>query len=413
MTEKWNPGPVTQVESLTTLNTPLRIAMFSDSALPVLNGVSISVDGLIRELRRQGHSVHLFTSSYAGHKDSDPNIHRCHALNTPFAKDYPLAIPPFYGLLAEFRRHPFDIVHTHTPFTLGFVGLRWAQSHDLPIVSTYHTLYDRYAYYVPLVPRSYVRYKIAKHTNYYYNRVQHVICPSQFSRKWLLRHAIETPTSVIPTGGIDKVMLDRAEVRLKLGIDPDQRVLLYVGRLAKEKNLDLLLEAVALCFAEDPSLHLWVVGDGPYREACIEKSRKLGIGNRVRFVGFVPRSEVNVYYAASDLFVFASITETQGLVIQEAMLYGLPPVCVLGGGATENVVDGINGLLVKNDAREFSAGVQHVMRDESLYSRMASAAYVSVKDKTTKAMAENVVGVYQNVLRTIPEANPPLPIGVL
>lgn len=390
----------------------LRIALFSDSALPILNGVSVSIDGLVRELRRQGHSVHVFTAAYPGFKDPDPNTYRFRSIMTPLAPGYPMAVPPFFPNLRHFREHTFDVVHTHTPFTLGFVGLRWAQSHDIPIVSTYHTLYDRYAHYIPVIPRRYIRFKIAKHTNFYYNSVRRVIVPSAAAQRWLHRHGVNTPSRVIPTGALERKMLDRAECRLQLGIAPDQRVLLYVGRLAKEKNLETLFAMAAQAMAQDPRVHLWLVGDGPYRAECTEMVRALGIGNRVRFVGFVPRADVDPYYAAADLFVFSSVTETQGLVIQEAMLYGLPAVAVVGGGASESILDGENGFVVRNDVARFAEQTLDILADDVLYARLSVGALESVRDKTLEAMAQRVVGVYREAIANEPAAPEVEPVSV-
>lgn len=375
----------------------LRIALFSDSALPVLNGVSVSIRALIHELRAEGHSVTLFTASHFNHRDPDPNTFRFPAFSVPWAKDYPLAIPPFYPMLREFRKHEFDIVHTHTPFTVGYVGLRWAESHNLPIVTTYHTLYDRYAHYIPL-PRRYVRFKIAKHTNFYYNAVDHVITPSEAATKWLQRHSVHTPVTVVPTGVPAPVFHSRADVRVALGAGPDERILLYAGRIAREKNLGTLFDAVALAFREDRSLRLWLVGDGPFRSEAMGMVRSLGIGDRVRFVGYVPRDEVDRYYAAADLFVFASITETQGLVVQEAMSYGLPSIVVAGGGASASLVAGENGFVVKNEAREFANHILRVLADEELYVRLSDGARRSVRGHTTADMAARVLNIYRNAI---------------
>lgn len=377
----------------------LRIAIFSDSCLPVLNGVSVSIEALVQELRNQGHSVHIFTTSYPGHKDTDPNTCRFWSLCTPWTGDYPLAMPPFVMALRSFRQHHFDIIHTHTPFTVGFCGLRWAESHEIPIVSTYHTLYDRYAHYIPwYIPRRYVRFKIAKHTNFYYSRVNHVIVPSVAAFRWLRRHSVKTPISVIPTGAPPRQLLDRGEIRQQLGIGPDQRILLYVGRIAREKNLPTLFDMTARVFREDPTLRLWLVGDGPYRETCADIARKLGIGDRVRFVGYVPRAEVDRYYAAADLFVFSSITETQGLVIQEAMAYGLPAIAIGGGGASASIRDDESGMVVKNHAEAFADAVLRLMGDDGLYARMAKAAARIVREHGTAEMGEKVVDVYRQVL---------------
>jgi glycosyltransferase involved in cell wall biosynthesis len=377
----------------------LNVAMFSDSALPILNGVSVSIDLLVRELRNQGHSVHIFTAAHFRFRDPDPNTYRFPAIETPWTKNYPLAIPPFFGMLKAFRRHHFDIIHTHPPFTIGFVGLRWAESHDIPIVATYHTLYDRYAHYIPFFPRRYVRFKIAKHTNFYYNSVDHILTPSQAALRWLRRHSVDRPVSVIPTGAPERQMLDRYEVRRQLQIQPEHKVLLYVGRIAPEKNLDLLLCAVASTMREDPHVRLLMVGDGPYRAPCMELARSLGIGDRVQLAGFVPRSEVDRYYAAADLFVFSSITETQGLVVQEAMTYGLPTVAVMGGGASDSIVDGENGLIVRNDAGEMSRAIQTVLQDDALMGSLSAGAQRTVRGHTASGMTEQVVEVYREVLK--------------
>ncbi len=377
----------------------LRIGLFSDSALPVLNGVSVSIDGLVNELRRQGHSVQPFLPRFPGYKDPDPNTNRFRAIETPLSKGYPVAYPPFYRMLRRFREHEFDVIHTHSPFMLGMVGFRWAEAHDLPIVSTYHTLYDRYAHYFRLLPRRYVRFRIAKHTNYYYNRMDHVITPSEAAAKWLHRHSVDTPMSIIPTGISGGAQIDRADARHRQGIPPEAKILLYVGRLAQEKNLDMLLESVALSLREDPALRLWLVGDGPYRAECKAIVRRQGIGDRVRFIGFVERSKVDEYYAAADLFVFTSITETQGLVVQEAMMHGLPAVVVAGGGAGAAVESGVNGYLVKNDPKEFSAYVEKVLRDDDLYSRMSAQAKRSVRHQGVPEQCDRVVAVYREVIR--------------
>ncbi len=375
---------------------PLKIAIFSDSALPVLNGVSISIDGLIHELRNQGHSVHFFTASYFGHKDADPNTHRFLASEMPWTKGYPLALPPFYLMLQQFRKVKFDVIHTHTPWTIGFVGLRWGQSHEIPVVSTYHTLYDKYIHYIPFLPKRYVRYKIAKHTNYYYNSVDQVITPSLAAQKWLRRHSVKKPISIIPTSACIYGKWERGEIRQKLGISPFHKILLYVGRIAKEKNIGFLFEAVAIAIEKDPEIRFWLVGDGPYREECLKLARNLGIGDKVRFAGFVPREQVDQYYSAADLFIFSSMTETQGLVVNEAMAHGLPALVVQGGGAGASIQDGVNGYLLTNDSRLFAKTILTVVDHDPLYLSLSNAAKKSSRHYSVKEMAERVLEIYKS-----------------
>jgi glycosyltransferase involved in cell wall biosynthesis len=376
----------------------LSIALFSDSALPVSNGVSISIDALVRELRSRGHSVHIFTSAYPGHKDDDPNTHRFRSIHTPWTTDYPLAVPPFYRKLLEFRNHKFNLIHTHTPFTVGFVGLRWAESHEIPVVSTYHTHYDKYAYYMPFTPKRYLRYKIAKHLNFYYNRVGRVITPSDASRRWLLRHSVHTPITVVPTGVPAPRMIDRSHARAELGIGPERRVLLYAGRIAREKNLSVLFESVAQSLEHDPRIEFVLVGDGPARQECTALARKLGIGDHVRFVGSVKRSEVDRYYAASDLFVFSSMTETQGLVVLEAMSYGLPALVAQGGGAGEAVEDGVNGFLLRNEPSAFADAIARLLRNDTLHAKLSSGARRTGRAYSVPATTDQVLAVYGQAL---------------
>lgn len=378
---------------------PLRIAVFSDSVLPILNGVSISVDSLVHELRNQGHSVHVYAAKIPGHQDSDPNTFRHPGIPTPWALQYPVARPPYLSLLKRFRQHTYDIVHTHTPFVLGMVGLRWAESHEIPIVSTYHTLYDRYAYYAKLVPRRYIRFRIAKHTNFYYNNVSHVITPSEASAKWLRRHSVDTEITVIPTGTARVHFIDRSAIRQKMGVPADARILLYVGRLAREKNLATLIAAAEQVMRYDSQVRLWMVGDGPYREECLAEVRRRGIGDRVRFFGFVPRQEVDAYYAASDLFLFASITETQGLVVQEAMSHGLPAITVGGGGASASVVSGTNGFVVRNDATALAEAAIRVLGDQDLHDSLSTSALRLVREQSPAQMASRVLTVYRDAIQ--------------
>jgi len=373
----------------------LRIAIFSDSYTPIVNGVSVSIDALVDELRSRKHSVHIFTAGFRGHKDTDPNIYRFPAIRLPFVQGYSFAVPPFYPTLRHFRKHRFDVIHTHTPYTVGFVGMRWAESHDIPVVSTYHTLYERYAHYIPYFPKAYVRYKTAKHMNYYYNRMQQVITPSEAALNSLRRQSVKTDITVIPTGNPPPRKMSRDEARNRIGAREKERLLLYVGRIAREKNIGTLLEAMQLVMSENDEARLWVVGDGPYRKEAQKLARDLGIGDRVKFVGAIPRSEVDAYYLAADLFTFASITETQGLVIGEAMAHGVPAVAVRGGGATDSLRDDENGYVVGNSPSQLSEAVLRVLGNPALLGRLAENARRSVKLWTHADMADKVLSVYE------------------
>ena len=202
--------------------------------------------------------------------------------------------------------------------------------------------------------------------------------------------------SVIPTSACIYGQWERGEVRQKLGISPLHKVLLYVGRIAKEKNVGFLFKSVALAIEKDPEIRFWLVGDGPYREECLKLARSFGIGDKVRFAGFVPRDQVDQYYSAADLFIFSSMTETQGLVVNEAMAHGLPALVVQGGGAGSSVQNGVNGYLRANDPHLFSKTILDVLDHDSLYLSLSVAAKKTSRHYTVEEMARKVLSIYKS-----------------
>jgi glycosyltransferase involved in cell wall biosynthesis len=180
-----------------------------------------------------------------------------------------------------------------------------------------------------------------------------------------------------------------------LGIPPEHQVLLYVGRLAKEKNLETLIQMVANIAPAHPRARLWMVGDGPYRDDMRALAARLGVGDRVKFVGAVPRNEVDQYYASADLFTFASVTETQGLVVQEAMQYGLPAVAISGGGASDSIEDGVNGLVCKNVQEEFSGAVARLLASPEELEKLAEGAHRKARESSIELMVDRILEVYE------------------
>ena len=376
---------------------PLSIALFSDSALPIRNGVSVSIDALVGHLREQGHNVHLFAPRYPGFVDEDPNVHRLRSLMTPFAGGTPFAWPLFTGA-RRFKREQFDVVHVHTPWITGMLGVRWARNAGIPVVATYHTQYVRYIHYVHFGPDWLKKAVTVRHICRVLNSCSRVIVPSAPGRRWLRRMGVHRPTSVIPTGVPKPRRFAQFSERGRLGARPGQTIVLTCSRLAPEKNFDLLISAFSRAVKLDPSLVLWIVGDGPDREQITELIRLHGIGNNVRLFGSVERSEVDHFYAAADLFVFTSVTETQGLVVLEAMSYGLPVVVCRGGGASTPIVDGVNGLKVRTDPVQISDAILRVAHDEWLAAKLCDGAKQSARRATVDVMARDTVKVYREAL---------------
>lgn len=379
--------------------------MFSDSLLPLANGVSVSVDTLTQALRDQGHYVELYGPRFPGHIDApEAATVRFDSIRLPWADRYPIAIPPAFPFLPRFRRGNFDVVHTHTLGISGYIGLKWAKAHDLPLVATYHTLYDRYAHYCTILPRRYVRYKIAAHTKDFFNSAQAVLTPSRYSKRWLERHKIKTPIEILPTAIRPARPVDREKARLQLGISPEAKVLLTVGRVVNEKHLDCLLRSCVTALKQLGADALFlIVGDGPYREELARKANASGIAHQIRFTGHVPPDSLSSYYSAADLFVFASTTETQGLVVQEAMAYGLPAALIIGGGASSAIENGVTGFAAANSPDALAATIVQAFSDPIRLASIGEAARERVSAYTPSDMASRVAEIYESVLTQRPQ----------
>jgi glycosyltransferase involved in cell wall biosynthesis len=382
----------------------MKIAFFCDSYIPTRNGVAISASSTARLLREMGHEVVIFAPRYRGYEDRDPNVVRFPASPYYRVRDFPVTWPvlPYISWpgFVRFKQENFDVVHTHSPFILGTVGAHWAQHFEIPVVFTFHTLYHRYIHYSPFpetVSRPYTLRKVRKYCTY----CDHIIAPSHAIERLVHRFNPHVPTDVIPTG-VELARFrngDREGARKLFGMDANAKVLLYVGRLAPEKNLDFMLSSLEPVLKADPQLRLLLVGGGPLLDALKVLCQELGIENQVIFSGFVDPAKLKDVYAAGDAFVFASRTETQGVCITEAMAAGLPCVVVGAMGAAEALEDGIEGFIVPPHQSRFAAAVRQLMDNDNLRAQMAKAAAARSEEYSLQSSASRIFNVYRSVRR--------------
>lgn len=396
---------------------PLRIGLFSESFHPVQNGVTTSVLTLVAGLRSLGHHVCVFAPANDRLADRELNVLRFPSFVSMFNRDYPVPLPfvPRLALSTHFNRLRLDVVHTHTPFVLGVTGANLALSRGVPLVSTYHTLYAQYTHYVPLIPEAVSQSFLERYLPWYYNRCTEVICPSDVAANALREQGVERPIEIIPTGiplpseeAISPSV--RCATREKLGIALETPVLLYAGRLAREKKLDWLLEAFAHLRERLPAPLLLIAGGGSYQDALKATAESLQLGDQVRFLGPTPRNEMDALYTAADVFCFPSPSETQGLVIGEARAAGLPCVVIDSGGAPETVRDGEDGFRIPpGDQEQFVARVAQLVQDEELRRTMRANALYNARNFTPDRMVERILTVYERVQRAIPMPDTPQP----
>ena len=356
------------------MNKRLHIAQFTNTYHPSINGVVRSVSVFRQALTDLGHNIFIFAQHASRFEDTEPFIFRYPAIELPISPPYALPIPvsPFVDRLLPSLK--LDVIHSHHPFLLGQAAARKANQLDLPLVFTFHTRYDEYSHYVPL-NQTFVKGVITEWLRDYLQHCQHIITPSNSIKQMFTDHGVIDRVTTIPTG-IDLAPFRAADgqsLREERGWGKD-KVLISVGRLAVEKNWSTLLAAAGQVMRQHREVRLVIIGEGEEHNALLHQAQELGIADRVDFTGLVPFADIPRYLKAADLFCFASVTETQGLVTMEAMAAGLPVVAVNATGTRDEVEHGQEGLLTDNDSAALAQAIHQVIEDETLWQQFRQAA---------------------------------------
>ena len=311
----------------------MRIGLFTDTYFPQVSGVATSIRTLKTELEKQGHAVFIFTTT-----DKDVNRYEDWQIiripSVPFFafKDRRFAYRGFTKALEIAKQYQLDIIHTQTEFSLGLLGIWIARELRIPVIHTYHTQYEDYVHYIAkgmLIRPSMVKYLVRG----FLRDVDGVICPSEIVRDLLSKYKVKVEKRVIPTG-IELAKFERPEIkeenlqelRSKLGIQEDEKMLLSLSRISYEKNIQAVLDAFAEVLKEEDKVKLVVAGDGPYLDSLKEQAVKLNLQKHVIFTGMIAPSETALYYKAADFFISASTSETQGLTYLESLASGTPVI---------------------------------------------------------------------------------------
>lgn len=372
----------------------LHIAHFTNTYLPVTSGVVRSVGSFRRALVDLGHLVFVFAQHANDHVDKEPFIFRYPALELPL-QEYPLTIPFSNFVEKLLPSLKLDLIHAHHPLLLGQVAANQAEELDIPLVFTHHTRYQEYSHYVAL-PQELVKDVIERWLADYMERCQHVVVPSESIKALLAkRYGIHERVTAVPTG-IDLAPYKQADgqaIRQKRGWQ-DKFVFISVGRLAEEKNWEVLIQAALPVLKRHPQVRLAIVGEGDERADLEKLVQKLGIDHQVEFVGRVPFDAIPSYLKAADAFCFASVTETQGLVTLEAMAAGLPIVAVDATGTSDAVTHNVEGLLTPNNAHDLGIALELLVNDESLRAQFTEAAPRKAAAFENKIMGQRLLDVY-------------------
>lgn len=376
----------------------LHIAQFTNTYFPVVSGVVRSVSHFHRALTEMGHNVFVFAQHASDYEDKDPFIFRYPSLDLPL-QNYPLTIPMSGFIDKLLPSLKLNVIHAHHPTLLGQVAAKKATEFGIPLIFTHHTRYQEYSHYIAL-PQELVKDVIERWLAEYMSQCQHIIVPSESIQHMLAEtYGITDRVTVLPTG-IDLTPYETADSSLirnqkQWGTD---KVLMSIGRLAEEKNWSTLLKAVQLVMNQQSNIRLVILGDGPLREDLKAQAEELGIANRVEFTGIVPFDAIPGYLKSADLFCFASITETQGLVTLEALAAGLPVVAVDASGTRDVVEDGVEGLLTANDSLALSKALERILNDKTLYHQFQQNTKAKAQKFDLKTLSLQLVEVYHQAI---------------
>jgi 1,2-diacylglycerol 3-alpha-glucosyltransferase len=374
----------------------VRVALFTNNYVPFCGGVTISVETLRAGLEAAGHEAWVFAPRFPGGDGAGPRVVRYPSLPAATYPEFALAVPYARAIARQVAALGFDVFHAHHPFLLGPAARRLARRHGRPLIFTYHTRYEKYAHYVP-IKRSLVEALAIRLSTRFAARAEAVLAPSALLRDELRARGVRAPIAVVPTG-VDLTRFrpgDRADARRQLGLGTDERIVLYVGRLDREKSVDRILAAFERVAGIVPGTRLILVGQGTQTAVLGRQARDSAVGASVRFEGVQPHAELPRYYRAADVFVFASETETQGLVLAEAAACGLPAVAVSAPGCDEVVRDGETGLLTKIDAAALADAVIALLLDPARRTAMACRAReIAERQFDVRLQIEQTLAVY-------------------
>ena len=394
---------------------PMKVAFTSDVYWPRINGVTVSTNVFLNELTKLGHEIILWVPEYPEPEEQkklhhqDPRVKRLHSFGVLVSREDRWIAPwERYRFFAELDRFKPELLHVQTEFALSYMARRYAKQRKIPMIQTCHTYFEQYiSYYVPCLGEKFGRHLARSMTYRWFRHADAIIAPTVPMKEVLESYGITCPITVVPTGipeedfrGISKAdeqinsrwLLQFPQMR-------GRKLMLYVGRVGQEKNMDFLLDVVERVIKDEPRALLVVAGNGPYFETFKSLIFHRNLRESVLLLGYVDHQELKHLYALADVFTFASVTETQGLVTIEAMMCGTPAVAV-GKMGTKEVMAGDNGgFMVEEDVSAFSDAVLRLLKDRELYQRKSAEALAYAQNWTAGKMAKRIETLYEQVLK--------------
>jgi glycosyltransferase involved in cell wall biosynthesis len=377
----------------------MKIGIFTETYHPTVNGVVVSIDTFMHVLEREGHQYYIFAPANRKAMNDPKNVYRFPSFHFPNDSIYPAALPmPFqfaqrYFPLSLIRQ--LDVIHIQHNTMMGQYGLSFAERYNIPSVYTYHTMVALYADAFPIIGALAIPILNAI-TRFTANRADRIITPTPSVKKYLQSIGVTKKITPLPTGILTDLYkrTNQQRIRESYHIPLNQEILLFVGRLAAEKNVFFLLEAFEQIRKTRPHTHLVLAGDGPDREKFEQWIRQHKLGRHITLTGFLTRKEVMHLFGSADLFVFPSVTDTQGIVIIEAMAAGAVPVAVDVLGPHDIIHHDVTGMLTPLNLEAFSATIIDLLADPKKRKQMSVAAQRAAEDYDADVTGHSMEKLY-------------------
>ena len=376
----------------------MKIGFFTDGYLPQINGVATSVEELHESLEERKHNVYVVAPKFPQYKDKNPKVFRLKSFRLYKNPELRLSYMFPDKIFQEVLKIDFDVIHGFSGGSIPSLGLALAKLKRRPYVFTYNTRLTHYTHYV--LGGRFIRPKaVEKVVELYLNVCNHVIAPADYVKKELIEFGVKKPITVIPNGVNTKRFKPQKNnyLRNKLGIPKGDKIVIYVGRIAREKSIDFLIHTFANVARQEKNIHFVIVGDGPERKNLERLVNKLKISDRVFLLGFVDHKDVAKIYQSADVFVFSSKTETQGLVVLEAMSCGLPVITVKDWVFEEFIQNGIDGFMVDKKENVFANKLMEILEDEDLRKTISANA----RKKALKFSLEEIAKKFENLYKSL------------
>ncbi|MDO8529456.1 MAG: glycosyltransferase [bacterium] len=388
----------------------MNIAIFTNNYLPNPYGVSGSIESFRKHFEKKGHTVYIFAPRRKNYTDENLRVFRYPSIDIRYKIKFPIAIPYSSRMDAIINNLDLDIIHSQHPNLLGTAARKWADKKNIPLVFTWHTLYDQYAHFVPFIPAKISSKYIISKAVKYANQSDFVVTPTNSVKEIIKKWGVTNENiEAIPTGVEEEFYQnpDRNELREKFNIKENEILLLLVSRFTQEKNIKFLFNSVIKVLKNNSNVKFLAVGEGYLLPKLKKITAENNLEERITFSGIAEKVgnadlhslPIKNYYAAGDIFVYASKSETQGMIITEAMYCGLPIVAVNATGVCDLVKNNQNGFLVSEDENEFSGAIEKLIKNSELRKKLSETSKKIARENFTDSICgEKMLKIYESLI---------------